>query len=237
MRMRTLLVPVAAAAALFVAGCTGAPGPDATPTPTSTTNGLEDQTAEAIMTAAEDALAEAESVHVSGTVGEGAEAITLDLTYAGANATGTVEVSGVSVEVRKLGNDLYVKAADTSLYAQFLSPEQQALLPLIADKWVKVNAGLAAMFIPGVPLTATQFTLYDPPLEKGDVTEIDGTPAITITDANGQSYAVALVGEPYILESTHEDSTLTFADYDESVTIEAPAAADVVDVLALLGAG
>ena len=36
MRMRTLLVPVAAAATLFVAACTGAPGPEATPTPTPT---------------------------------------------------------------------------------------------------------------------------------------------------------------------------------------------------------
>ncbi|MBX6750319.1 MAG: hypothetical protein IRY85_11735 [Micromonosporaceae bacterium] len=233
--MRTLLVPVAAAAMLFVAGCTGAPSPNATSTPTPTTNGVEAMEPDAILDAAEKALTDAESVHVSGTIGEGAEAITLGLTYAGANAIGTIEVSGVAADVRKLGTDVYVKAADTSLYAQFLSQEQQALLPLIADKWVKVNAGLAAMFIPGAPLSVEQFTVHTPPLEKGDVTEVGGTPAITVTDADGQSYAVAIVGKPYILESTYQGSTLTFSDYDKPVTIEAPAAADVVDVLALLG--
>jgi hypothetical protein len=234
MRMRTLLVPVAAAATLLLAGCTGAPNPDATSTPTPTTNGLEAMSADEILEAAEEALTEAESVHVSGTVGEGAEAITLGITYAGANAVGTIELFGVAADIRKLGNDVYVKAADTSLYEQFLTDEQKALLPLIANKWVKVNAGLAVMFIPGVPLTVERFTVHTPPLEKGEVTEVDGTPAITVTDADGQSYAVAIVGEPYILESTYEGSTLTFSDYDKSVTIEAPAEADVVDVMALL---
>src|SRR5690606_26895326 len=124
-----------------------------------------------ILEAAEKALTEAESVRVSGTVGEGAESVKLDLTYAGANVVGTVEMFGVAADVRKLGNDVYVKAADTSLYEQFLTDEQKALLPLIESKWVKVNAGLAVMFIPGVPLSVERFTVHTPPLEKGDVTE------------------------------------------------------------------
>lgn len=237
MRMRTLLVPVAAATALFVAGCTGAPNPDTTPTPTPTTNGVEAMAADEILDAAEEALTDAESVHVSGTIGAGNETFTLDLTYAGTNISGTVEVFGVSTEIRKLGNDVYVRAADTSLFAQFLTPEQQVLLPLIAGKWVKVNAGLAAGFLPGAPLSVDQFTVHAPPLEKGEVTEIDGTSAITVTDADGQTFAVAIVGEPYLLESSHEGNTLTFSDYNEPVTVEAPAETDVVDVMTLLGLG
>jgi len=237
MRMRTLLVPVAAAATLFVAACTGAPGPEATPTPTPTTNGVEAMEPDAILGTAEEALTDAESVHVSGTIVEGDETFTLDLTYAGSNITGTVEVFGVAVEIRKLGNDMYVKPADLSVFAQFLTPEQQVLLPLAQGKWVKVNAGLAAGFLPGAPLSVDQFTVHAPPLEKGDVTEVDGTEAITVTDAEGKSFAVAIVGEPYLLESSHEGNTLTFSDYDESVTVEAPAEADVVDFLQLLGLG
>lgn len=236
MRMRTLLVPMAAAAALLVAGCTGTPSPDATSTPTPTTNGVEAMEPDAILEAAEEALLDAESVHVSGTVGSGSETFTLDLTYAGANVTGTVEVFGVTAEILKVGNDLYVKAADTSLYAQFLTPEQQALLPMAVNRWVKIQASLAAAFIP-VPLSVDKFTVHTPPLEKGDVTEVDGTPAITITDTDGQSYAVAIVGQPYILESTYEGNTLTFSDYDKSVTVEAPAEEDVVDLTQLLGLG
>jgi hypothetical protein len=232
-----LLVPVAAAATLFVAGCTGAPGPDATATPTPTTNGVEAMEPDAILEAAEKALTEAESVHVSGTISAGNETFTLDLTYAGANITGTIEVFGGSAEVRKVGTDVYLRAADTSLFAQFLTPEQQVLLPLIAGKWVKINAGLAAAFIPGAPLSVDQFTVHTPPLEKGEVTEVDGTSAITVTDADGQSFAVAIVGEPYLLESSHEGDTLTFADYDKPVTVDAPAETDVIDVMTLLGLG
>jgi hypothetical protein len=234
MRLRMLLAPVAAAATLLAAGCAGTPTPDTSPTPTATTNGVEALEPDAILDAANEALADAESVRVSGTIGEGPESFTLDLTYAGADATGTVEISGLEVELRKIGNDVYVKA-DTSLFAQFLQPEQQALLPLIASKWVKVNAALAVGFIPGVPLSAESFTVNSPPLEKGDITEVNGVQAITVTDSTGQSYAVAIEGEPYLLESTYKDNTLTFSDYDKSVTVEAPPAADVVDVMQLLG--
>ena len=236
MRLRMLLVPVVAAAALVAAGCSGAPTPGTTATPTPTTNGVEAMEPDAIMEAATEALTSAESVHVSGTVGEGAESFTLDLTYAGANVKGTVKIDGTTAEVIKVGANVYVKA-DPGLFAQYLPPDQQALLPLLGGKWAKVNESLAIAFLPVVPLSVERFTPNTPPLTKGEVSEVAGTQAITVTDSDDQSFSVAIVGEPYLLETSFEGDTITFSDYDKSVTIEAPPAADVVDVLQLLGLG
>lgn len=231
MRLRMLLVPAVATVALL-AGCTSTPTPEPTPTPTPTTNGVEALEADAILEAAADALAAAESVHVEGTISDSGTSFGLDLVYAGEDLQGTVDVFGVAAEVIKVGADVYVKA-DTTLFAEFLPEDQQSLLPLIEGKWAKVDSTLAVLFIPGVPLTLEEFVKATEPLEKGDVTTVNGTPAITVTDADGAVFQVAIVGEPYLLGIELEGEGFTFSEYNEEVTIEAPA--DAVDVMALLG--
>jgi hypothetical protein len=227
-----LLLPAVASVALL-AGCTGTPTPEETPTPT--TNGVEALEADAILEEAQDAAASADSVRVEGTVTEADTTFTLDLVYAGADMQGTVDVFGVEADVIKIGSDVYVMA-DTTLFEQFLSPEQQALLPLMEGKWVKVDQGLAVIFIPGVPLTVEDLFTFTEPLEKGEVSEVDGTQVITVTDADGAEAQVAIEGEPYLLAISVEDEGFTF-EYGEDVTVEAPPAADVLDVMALLGSG
>jgi hypothetical protein len=233
MRLRMLILPAVASVALL-AGCTTAPTPE--PTPTETTNGVEDLEADEILQEARDALTQAESVHVEGTITEGDVTFSLDLVYSGANVEGVVDVFGVSAEVVKVGADVYVKA-DTSLFAQFLPAEQQQMLALMEGKWVKVNQSLAVMFIPGVPLGVGDYFTFTEPLEKGEVSTVDGTQVITVTDADGAEVQVAIEGEPYPLAIVMGDEGFTFSEFDKNVSIEAPDAEDVLDVMALLGLG
>ena len=235
MRLRILLLPAVAAVALL-AGCTQLPlgGPGSTPTPAS--NGVEAEDPDEILARATEATANAESVHVSGTIGEGVLGTTVELTFAGQNVTGTANIFGVVATVTRVGSAVYLKA-DTSLFAQFLPPDQQDSLSDLDGKWFKVDLAMVEAFMP-ISFSVADLALATAPLTKGDLTTVGGTPAITLTDADGAVLHVATVGEPYLLDISLEgDRDLTFSRFGEEVTIEAPPADEVVDLLAELGLG
>jgi len=232
MRLRILLAPVVASVALL-AGCTLG-GPGATPTPVS--NGVQDEEADQILARATQALSDAESVHVAGTIGEGMLGATLNLTFVGEDVTGTANILGVLASVTRVGTDLYLKA-DTSLLEGFLPPDQQGNLTFFDGKWLKIDASLVESLLP-VPLTVADLATATAPLTKGEVTTVGDTQAITLTDADGAVLHVATVGEPYLLDITAEgDRSLTFSGFGDEVTIEPPPADQVVDLLEELGLG
>lgn len=232
MRLRMLLVPIVASVALL-SGCTLVT-PGGTPTPVS--NGVEAEEPDQILARAKDALAAAESVHVAGTVGEGLLGMTLDLDFAGNDVSGTVNVLGVVASLLKVGNDFYLKA-DTSLFEQLLGPDQQGNLELFGGKWIKINLDLVEALLP-LPLSVTDLVVTTDPLTKGETTTIGGTPAITLTDAEGAVLHVATVGEPYLLDLMAEgERDLTFSRFGEPVSIEAPPADQVFDPLGSLNLG
>jgi hypothetical protein len=231
MRLRILLLPVAASVALLAAGC-NLLGPGATPTPVS--NGVEAEEPDQILARATQALADAPSVHAAGTIGEGFLGVTLDLTYAGDDVSGTVNVLGVVASILKVGNELYVKA-DISLFEQIFAPEQQEDFDLFGDKWIKLDVGLVETILP-IPLAVTDLVSTTAPLTKGETTTVGGTSAITLTDAEGAVLHVATVGEPYLLDLTAEgERSLTFSQFGSEVLIEAPPADQVLDPLGSLG--
>lgn len=233
MRLRILALPVVAVVALL-AGCTQLPlsGPGATPTPAS--NGVEELEADAILAEATQAIAQAHTVHVAGTVGEGLLGLTLDLTFRGQDVTGTVNVFGVIASVIRIGDVVYLKA-DTSLFQQFLPADQQEAIPLLGGKWVQINLAWVTTFMP-IPLTADDLISAATPLTKGATTTVAGTPAITLTNDEGAVLHVATTGEPYVLDIRREgDRNLTFSRFNEAVTIEAPPDEEIFDLLEALG--
>jgi hypothetical protein len=235
MRLRILALPVVALVALL-AGCTQLPfgGPQPTPTPVS--NGVEELEADAILARATQALAEAESVHVAGTLGEGIFGLTLDLTFKGQDVAGTVNVLGVIASVIRVGDVIYLKA-DTSLFQQFLPPDQQDTISLLGGKWVRLSLAWVTALIP-IPFTADDLVDTAAPLTKGEPTTVRGSPAITLTDADGAVLHVATTGEPYVLDISLEGNRdLTFSKFNEPVTIEAPPDEEIFDLLEALGLG
>ena len=86
-------------------------------------------------------------------------------------------------------------------------------------------------------LVPTKDGLLEPEgsLTKGEITTVNGQPAITLSDSKGK-LNFSLLGKPYPIDLTDDKSNkLEFSDFDASVTITAPPTADVVDVTALIG--
>jgi hypothetical protein len=230
-----LLVPLVASAALL-AGCTGTPEPASSPSATATTNGVEELEADAIVDRAREAVEEAESVKATGEAeAEDGTTLAFELVYVGDDAAGTADVYGVDAELIKIGSDVYINA-DPALYAAFVPEEQQPLLAAIAGKWVKIDASLVVVFVP-VQLTAVDWLEPVGTVTKGEITTINGTQAIGLEDSDGSEMFIAIEGEPYPLQYTGEGFQIEFSDFGESVEIEAPPAADVVDIMAMLGLG
>lgn len=80
------------------------------------TNGVATKPVSQIITAAKEAVGGASTVHVTGDLGRGAQHITLDLRLAkGKGASGTVVISGQTLELLRVGQDVYLKG-DAQFY-------------------------------------------------------------------------------------------------------------------------
>ena len=232
MRVRTLLLPLVASAALL-AGCNVLnPGP--TPSPSPAGNGVEQLAAAEILGAAQKSLKDAESVGMSGTYTVLGVKADVDLVFVGDDMQGTANVYGVGVEVVKIRSAAYVRAA-IDLFAAFLPPEQAQKLTDLTDKWFKVDLALISTLVP-IPMSSDDLLDLlkpDGDLTRGEPTIVNGEKAIVITDADGGQLFVATEGEPYPLKIVSENLELEF-EYDEAVEIEEPPADDVVDLAELL---
>jgi len=229
MRLRMLLLPAVASVALL-AGCTGTPEtPESTPTPT--TNGVEALEADEILSRATDALESAESFRISGSGEAEGQTIEIDAVYAGEQLQGTFNVLGLEFEIIAVADGTYIRAGD-ELWTMFLPPDQAELvLPLLQGKYVKVPEEQAGSFIP----SASDFTTPDGDVTKGEVDEYNGQAAIILETSDGGKMYVSLEGEPYPLAIESAEGTFEFSEFGEDANIEAPAAADVVDLETLTG--
>jgi hypothetical protein len=226
MRIRTLLIPLVMAGALL-AGCTSV-SPTTSPTPT--TNGVEALEADQILDKATEALKAAQSFRFKGPASSGAFSYDLDIVFKGDDAKGSIQVLGISLEAVKVGGAVYLKAPET-LWTTLLPADQQAVIAQFTGKYVKVPTVLVAAFIPTVD------DLLEPSgtLTKGDIVTVDGKQAITLKDSDGSELHVSLEGQPYPIDIVAIDGRkVTFTEIDADVTIEAPAAADVFDLTALM---
>jgi hypothetical protein len=219
MRLSKLLVPAVATIALL-AGCTGSPEP--TPSPTPTTNGVEELEAEEILRRATEALDEAGSFRLSGTGEQDGEATEVDIAVSGKQMQGSLTSNGFEIEfvVDEEGNS-YLRGG-IELFAAFLGLDLDA----IAGKWIKTPPGDDNGLTPDVD----DFVVADDHYTKGEVTEYEGQPAITLVDTDGTKLYISLVGEPYPLALVSAEGTLTFSDFGEDLTIEIPSADDVIDL-------
>jgi hypothetical protein len=224
MRIKLLALPVVASLALL-AGCTDdAPTPQASPTPT--TNGVENLTAEEIVEAAVDALNEADSYRVTGSGESDGETVEVDMVIAGDQQQGTLDVGLFAMEIRVTADAGYFKA-DEAFWSTFV-PEEVAdeVLPLLVNAWVLVPTEQASAF----GFTAEDFLAPEGTLTKGSVTTYKGTRAIEVKDDEGATLFVSIEGEPYPLALQQDEGTIEFVDIDKAVTVEAPPADEIVDL-------
>jgi hypothetical protein len=231
MRIRNLILPVAASAALLAGCATQTPSSQPT-TPAPAYNGVQDLDADAIWQAAADALADAQSFHLKGSAKTDAgQSVEIDAVYAGDLAEGSYTLSGLELEFIIAEDGGYVRAAENFWREMLPADQADLLIPLLGNRYLKLPSSTASELI----LEPETFFPEAKGLNKGDITEYQGQPAIVLTDDAGGKIYIALVGEPYPLALTSSEGNLEFLDVDAAVTIEAPPADQVFDATAFTG--
>jgi hypothetical protein len=236
MRVRTALLAVALAATLL-AGCDkDEAAPPAPTTPPPTDNGVAALSAPEILTRAQAALKTALSYRITGTVTADGRKTEVNVLRGDQDVQGTVTVDGNPLEVLMIDGNLYLKGSD-AFWREYVPREQQALVPLLTGKHVKVRADDPNFRQFTELFDAQKILASDDTLTKGELTTINGTPAITLADDAGEgTLAVATVGQPYPLRiaSADGDPEITFTDFGTPVTVNIPPADQVLDLDAMM---
>jgi hypothetical protein len=251
-----VLVAVSAATALLAAACstdsssTAAPGgsggasPTAPATASASGGGIAALPAADILSRSRTAFTKATSVRVTGGGTSGQDAFTVDMRYgAGGKAIGTIQNGGQTIELRRTGQLVYIKA-DKDFWTSVAGAQAGALF---GEKYVR--APLTDKRVEGVVSLTDKGSFVDSalstkgPITKGAPTTVNGTPAIGLTikvSSGGSTLYVATTGEPVPLEAKPEaggtdTGKVDFVDYGAAVDVPTPPAAQTVDVSMLPG--
>lgn len=193
-------------------------------------NGVADKSAEEILTAAEAAALAQGSVHIVGTVTQGADDMGLDLAVEkGGKAVGSVSMSGATLQIISTGTKVYAQGDKAFWDTQ----AGEGAAELIGDKWVVATAGTElAQFesFTNFDTFVSQLLTPSGTVTKGETSTVDGTPAIGLKDGDKGTLWIATTGDPLPLWiDGGAEGSLKFSDWGETVTITEPDAADVLD--------
>ncbi len=218
--MRALVFSLVLAAALL-AGCGGSGD-------SAKSNGEESKPAAQVLADAKAAATNASSAHVSGSIQSDGTPISLDLTTArGKGAKGSMSTNGLKFDLVRIGDTLYIRGSDEFL-KHFAGG---AVAQLLHDKWLKASAthgrlkslapltNLGALFA-GVSAQHGKLVNDGKRTYKGaDVVVVRDTSdnSKLYVAATGKPYPVAIVGG-----KQGESGTITFDDWNKSVSLTAP---------------
>ncbi len=220
MRSRTLS---ASLAALIVGAVLAACGSSSS----ASGNGVASKSATAILAAAQQAASTLSSVHISGAAKANGLPLTLDLTLSNKGGEGTITESGLSFQVRSLGQSLYINASP-AFWTKFGGA---AVAKLLAGKWLQTSQ--SGEFSSLGALTSKQeifgqMLTGQTDIAKGAQSTVDGRPVIALVykTKNGGTLYVATTGKPYPIEVTNTGSNggaIRFDQFNAPVTISVPA--------------
>ncbi len=221
-----------AAASMLLAGC----GDKTAAAPTAATpsgNGIAALPAADIMTRAEKAVTDAKSFHAAGTAKEDSgDSYTIDLKESGSNLLATFTLSGMRLEVLAFDGRSYVRADPKFLASTGITlPKVSA--DVLAKSWIKPAPGDTTFSDMTDGFGLDELLDQSGELTKGDVTQIDGKPAIVLNDVKDTgSVYVATTGEPLPLKATDGNGgVMTFSEFGaEFPEIKAPAAGEIISL-------
>lgn len=193
----------------------------------SGSNGEASQSANQVFADAKATAKSASSVHVAGDGFSGKQPIRVDLTFGGKDATGSLRVNGLEVDIIRTGGTTYVRGSD-AFYKHYAGA---AAATFLHDKWLKVPAsnGLDAQFRPFTSTDAffTEVAAKHGKLVNQGATTFKGEDVVAIHDttkdatlyvaANGKPYPVAVVSN-----GGDKRGTITFGDWDKPFSVSAP---------------
>ncbi|HTC60448.1 MAG TPA: hypothetical protein VK691_10075 [Solirubrobacteraceae bacterium] len=207
----------------------------------SSSNNIASKSATEILTESKAAADSASSVHVSGSIKTGATPVTIDLSLAaGKGARGEISENGASFKLILVGGTAYISGSP----AFYRSLGGAAAAQLLDGKWLKASAtsGEFASFnsLGNMRQLIDTTLAAHGTLTKGATSTVNGQQVIAVTDTNktGTLY-VATSGKPYpvaITKGGSENGKIAFSDWNQPVTITAPAnAVDLSELKALAG--
>ncbi|MFB9315199.1 serine/threonine-protein kinase [Nocardioides plantarum] len=215
----------------------GRTGSTADPTgdPTGTTSFADGEAAD-IVAAAEKEMSVLDSVTLSGTIESDGKPGTFDFTITSSgDCAGKVGLAGGTAEMRRVDGIAYLKP-DRAFFeasAGLSGTQLDLVLGQIGDRWIKGDEGDAEGFDQLCDideLVGSGSTGGDPVYTKGEVTDVDGRPAIAIDQTGGDVTAYVAVDDPHYLlkvEQAEDDGVFVFSKFDEEFTVAAPPASDV----------
>jgi hypothetical protein len=215
---------------VVAAGCGGGGG--------AKSNGVPDMTAPQILAQMKKDVANAKSVHITGTGTTGGTQLSLDLQLQrDTGGSGHIEIGGYGFDIVRIDDKLYFKADEAAL-KHFAG---SVVANLLAGRWFVVPAGSGGFgsFTPFTDLQKLmkQILTASGRVEKGDTTKVGDQPAQALTDTkNGGTLYVATTGPAYPLQlkpGKKNTGSISFTDWDQPVTLTAPK--DALDYKKLTG--
>jgi hypothetical protein len=215
-------------AAVLLAGC-GSGGSKA-----AKGNGEASKPPEKVLADAKAAVSSASSVHVSGNIVSGGNPITLDVSMAtGKGATGSMTTQGLEFDLVQVGTTAYIKGSD-SFYKHFAGA---AAAQLLHGKWLKTST-TSGRFRPLAALTNINVLFGKVVTNHGKLANdgaktYKGQQVVELRDTSDNSKLyVASTGKPYPVAlvggKKNESGTITFGDWNKSVSLSAPK--DAIDI-------
>ena len=217
--MRTGALAILLVSALLVAGC-GSSG--------AKSNGEAQKAAQQVVTDAISAAAGAKGVRVSGSIVSSGTPITLDLRIVkGVGGSGDLSEQGLAFSLIRIGDKAYIKGSD-AFYKKFAGA---GVASLLHDKWLEGSAASGSL------ASLTSLTDISKLLEGAlgshgtlkneGATTYKGQKVVALEDAStGGTLYVAATGTPYpvamVSPSAAKQGSLTFGDWNKTVSITAP---------------
>lgn len=202
--------------------------------------------AQEIAAAAVEATTAVDSLTLSGTLTSDGQDISIDLSLNKASeCSGTIGVGEGTAEIISLESGAFLKG-DAAFWAASAGEAQGKMMTnLIGEKWLQLspeqNQFGAFCDLDSFLEDLSDIQGDDTTAEKGEVEDIDGTQAISLTETEDGGSTIGWVateGEHFLIrvERTGEDSgVVDLGGFNEPVDVTEPDKADVVDLASLGG--
>ena len=186
-----------------------------------------------VLADAKAAATSASSAHVAGSIKSNGTPTTLDLTTArNKGAKGSMSTNGLKFDLVRIGDTVYIRGSD-EFYKHFAGA---AVAQLLHGKWLKAPA-TRGQLKSIAPLTSIGALFNGISSQHGKLandgkTSYKGQDVVAIRDtSDGSKLYVAATGKPYpvaIVGGKNQSGTITFDDWNKSVSLSAPS--DAIDI-------
>jgi hypothetical protein len=220
---RYMTVSTLAAAGLLTAACGASPA-------------ANPDTAAKIVPAMQAAVKSATSVHISGSVKDGSQQDTIDMSFAGNDASGTVSQGGQAYTILLVADKAYVKVDQGFLKAANLPASDCTSM---CGKYVAVPGSQISQLTGSLSLAriTNQFVSSLPSSVRNDTADVfqkstfDGQKALKFAQGR-YTIDVADTGTPYLLyiSDSSNGNNLTFSQWNSVPPLTPPPASEVITI-------